>query len=384
MKHYSKTLFVIAILSLMFAGCGSAGQVTPVPENSGDENFSAVISATGVVVPEQWATLSVRSTGVIAEVLVEEGQQVRMGQLLVRLNNSEAAQAEVARAQENLIIAERVFSSSQANALKDLDDAYEALRKAQYDFDDFDIPHDFSGMKPAEALKVMLEKLNKARADFEPYRDVNDRNLQLTDAQKRGEEVIRGTAKIYKKNLDDAWADFNKAIRWTKLEADLQQARSELDNTLKEFDAVSGDSQDASLAHAQYLAAQANLSAAQAALANMELTAPFDGVVCNLDARVGEWVTPGMPLLQLGDLKNLRVETTDLSEIDAARVHPQDVVIVTFDALPDVKVQGSVLRVANKSAEGSGVNYTTVVVLDTIPAGLRWGMTAFADIEVSE
>ena len=109
----------------------------------------------------------------------------------------------------------------------------------------------------------------------------------------------------------------------------------------------------------------------------------LDGVVCNLDARIGEWVSPGIPIVQLGNLNNLRVETTDLSEIDAARVHPQDTVSVTFDALPDVVVNGTVQSVANKSAEGSGVNYTTVVVLDSIPAGLRWGMTAFIDIEVS-
>ncbi|MCX6066086.1 MAG: efflux RND transporter periplasmic adaptor subunit, partial [Chloroflexi bacterium] len=123
--------------------------------------------------------------------------------------------------------------------------------------------------------------------------------------------------------------------------------------------------------------------AAQEAAADLELRAPFEGVVCNLDVRVGEWVVPGLSILQLGDLDSLRVETTDLSEIDAARVHSQDVVAVTFDALPDVTVQGTILWVASKSADGSGVNYTAVISLENIPAELRWGMTAFADIEVS-
>jgi len=145
MKHYPKILVVILIFALTLAGCSSAEQVTPTPENGEIQDFGAVISATGVVVPEQWAALSARSQGVIAEVLVKEGQQVKKGQLLVRLSNSESARAEVARAQENLISAERAFSSSQANALKDLDDAYEAVRKAQYDFDNFDIPSDLRG-----------------------------------------------------------------------------------------------------------------------------------------------------------------------------------------------------------------------------------------------
>lgn len=381
MKRYAKILCVMFILALPLLGCGSTKQATPPPENGAQENFEAVISATGVVIPEQWAALSARNQGVVDEVLVEEGQQVKQGDVLLRLGDNETAQAEVARAQENLIIAERSFNASQANALKDLDDAYETLRSAQNNFDNFHVPHDFSGLTPAEALKVSLEKLDQARADFEPYKDRDERTLTPTDSE-RETGIYHDAAKRYKKLLDDAWADFRQAIRWTKLEADVQQAQAGLNNALKEFNAVS-NAQDDSLARAQYLAAQANLAAAQAALANTELTAPFDGVVCNLNVRVGEWVTPGMPVIQLGDLNTLRVETTDLSEIDAARVHPRDVVSVTFDALPDTTVKGVILRVANKSSESSGVNYTAVIVLDSIPEGLRWGMTAFLDIEVS-
>jgi HlyD family secretion protein len=384
MKHYSKILFLFVITCLIFTACSSAEQATPAPETSDAQDAGAIISATGVVVPAQWAALSVKSQGVVSELLVEEGERVKKDQLLLRLGNSEAAQAEVARAQENLIIAERAFNSSPANTLKDLDDAYEAVRKAQNDIDDFEVPHDFNGMTPTESLKDTLEKLNKARSDFEPYKDLEERlewEMRYDDPEKP--RVYRDTAKIYKKRLDDAWADYRKAIRWAELEADLQQAKSQLDNALKEFNAAGDNSQNASLARAQYLAAKANLTAAQAALANTELTAPFNGIVCNLDAHVGEWVALGVPLLQLGDLDNMRVETTDLSEIDAARVYPDNKVIVTFDALPDVVVNGTVLRVANKSAEGSGVNYTAVVTLDFIPDGLRWGMTAFVDIEVS-
>ena len=84
----------------------------------------------------------------------------------------------------------------------------------------------------------------------------------------------------------------------------------------------------------------------------------------------------------LADLENLRVETTDLNEIDVARIEIGDTAIVNFDALPDVVVEGKVIRVAQKAAEGSGVNYTVVVLLDEIPEKLRWGMTAFVDVEV--
>ena len=386
MKQYYKTLFAVVILALTLIGCGPTPQeAAPTLETNNQDG--AIISATGVVVPSQWAALSVKSQGVVSELLVEEGQRVSKGDALLRLGNSESAQAEVARAQENLISAERALNSSQADALKDLGNAYEAVRKAQQALDDFDIPSEIADGTPSEGVAKMYAKVEKARADYEPYRHSNPRNDRKSDYDcviRAGVEICKSTPKYFERALDDAWADLKKAIRWAELEAGLQQAKSELDTAQKEFDAVSGSSQGASLARAQYDVAQANLAAAQAALANMELTAPFDGVVTGLTARVGEWVAPGTPVMQLGDLNNLRVETTDLSEIDAARVHPKDKVIVTFDALPDVVINGTVLRVANKSAASSGVNYTTVVTLDSIPEGLRWGMTAFVDIEVSQ
>ena len=85
--------------------------------------------------------------------------------------------------------------------------------------------------------------------------------------------------------------------------------------------------------------------------------------------------------MSVGDLEHLQVETTDLNEIDAAEIAEGDVVTITFDALEDV-LEGTVVSVAPKASEGSGVNYTVVVKLDDWPEGLRWGMTAFVDIEI--
>jgi hypothetical protein len=65
-----------------------------------------------------------------------------------------------------------------------------------------------------------------------------------------------------------------------------------------------------------------------------------------------------------------------------ARVSIGDTAIITFDALADVVVEGTVVRIASKASEGSGVNYTAVIILDELPDDILWGMTAFVDIEV--
>ena len=59
-----------------------------------------------------------------------------------------------------------------------------------------------------------------------------------------------------------------------------------------------------------------------------------------------------------------------------------DKAIITFDALPDLVLAGTVISIAPKAAPGSGVNFPVTLELDEIPPELRWGMTAFVDIEL--
>ena len=90
-------------------------------------------------------------------------------------------------------------------------------------------------------------------------------------------------------------------------------------------------------------------------------------------------------MVTIGDLSTLRVETTDLDEIDVARVDVGQVVDVTFDALPDQVFSGRVTRISPMAEqESGGVNYTAVVELESLDPLIRWGMTAFVDIEVED
>ena len=351
-----KILFLFLIFSFLLAGCGSAEKgSTPTPEAGVAQDFAAVISTTGLVVPEKWAALSPRSQGVAADVLVTEGEQVSSGQLLIRLDGQASVEASLSAAQLELINAKKALKDLQENAdaahaqaLIAVDDAQEAYDKAVDYYNSL-----FKSYKYDEL--VFIKKVT-------PFGIKRIPEIKTRKIKKADEETIAEA----KNDMD------------LKL-ANLENARRAADR-LKD----GPDTDQLAQAEARLALAEAQVGAGEEAVANQELRAPFDGVVCNLNVRVGEWVAPGIPILRLGNLDQLRVETTDLSEIDTARVHPQDTVLITFDALPDVVVNGTVLRVANKSAEGSGVNYTAVVLLDTIPDDLRWGMTAFADIEVSE
>jgi HlyD family secretion protein len=394
MKPYPKIIFVIVIFCLFLAGCGSAAKgVAPTPENGGAQDFGAVISATGVVVPEHWAALSARSQAVVAEVLVTEGERVPAGRSLVRLDGQAAAQAKLSAVQYELINAQQALDTlkneadvERARVLQAVANAMQAVHDAQEDVDKLTYRRASDDLITQTQDEIDLAKKQISRAE-DAYKLVKHR--PEGDSQRAAAELALVKARIH---LDNRISYLNwytgkpDDIDAAKYRAALEVAQADLNRFKAEYDRRK-DGPDTKLlaqAEARLNLAKAQVLAAEEDVVDLELRAPFEGVVCNLDVRVGEWVTPGVPIIQLGDLGSLRVETTDLSEIDAARIHSQDVSDVTFDALPDVTVKGTVHWVASKSAEGSGVNYTAVILLDTIPTGLRWGMTAFADIKVSE
>ena len=129
------------------------------------------------------------------------------------------------------------------------------------------------------------KSVEKARAAYDPY---------------HGYKQTTKFVKDLKRKLDDAWADYNQAVKWMNLEADLEKARIELDQAKKEYDNLgSSGSTDSSAARAKFAVAEANLASARAALQNAELVAPFAGTITGVNIKSGESVSPTSPYLPL-------------------------------------------------------------------------------------
>jgi multidrug resistance efflux pump len=346
MKH--KLLLTLAIFALTLAACGTATatpEATLIPTVVADNT----IISEGQLEPIHYTELALNASGLISDVLIAEGDTVAAGDVIARLTSTEA----------------QTLETAQAKVAQELTTAYQEVRDAQFKLDNFDVPNDFAGMTPPEAVKAMLINLDKARADFEPYKDINDRNLELTDAQKRGQEVVTGTAKIYKKALDDAWTHYRKAIQWMELESAFQNANSRLVLAQRDYDAL----QDPTFAE--------DTAGTRAALANAEVRAPFPGVITNLDLKTGEFEAAGQPVVTIADTSSWVVKTKDLTEIDVVNIKEGQSTTITLDALPGVELQGTVLSISQNFSENQGdiVYEVTVLLQDKNPA-MRWGMTA--------
>jgi HlyD family secretion protein len=167
--------------------------------------------------------------------------------------------------------------------------------------------------------------------------------------------------------------------------AEVEAAQLQLDHSQTWKNPYLDKVSDQQVAQAKARLEQAEIGLAQAErrLQDAEIRAPFAGTVGALHVRVGELVSLGQPLLTLGDLSTLRVETTDLDEIGVARVSAGQAVTLTFDALPDKIFVGQVTRIFPMASSGTGgIHYTAVIELAEVAPELRWGMTAFADIQV--
>jgi multidrug resistance efflux pump len=164
--------------------------------------------------------------------------------------------------------------------------------------------------------------------------------------------------------------------------ADVAAAAAEVRRAQAQVDLLKAGRRPETLAvaEADVAAAQVGATRAESALRDLELRAPFAGVVATLAAAAGETVLAGQPVVTLADLSRFRVETTDLSERDVARVAVGQTATVYVEALGS-EIAGKVARIAPRAGVVAGdVIYLVVIELDSQPQGLRWGMSATVDI----
>ncbi|HSD83810.1 MAG TPA: efflux RND transporter periplasmic adaptor subunit [Anaerolineae bacterium] len=397
-----KVFLILVLLICVLAACSSAPTPTPDASTSA-QPLPAVVSASGKVLPEQWANLSFRAGGPIVELKAQSGDTVKAGDVIARLDDVDGklavAQAEAALAMAQAQLAqlkagtrtEQIAQAEQAVAQADA-----AWKGAQAQYAQLQSGARSAEIAAAEAavakaasdLKFAEEAYNgvvEGRATAKEY-GVSGGGLGKYEEQMRAQlTAIRAAYDVAQKQLAQLKTGATRnelgaaAANVSAAKAQLEQAKAQLD-LLK----AGASAEQIAVAEAGVKQAQAALDMAKAQLDKMQLTAPFAGTIGTVYVRSGELAQPGQSIVTLGNLGSLRVETTDLSETDVARVKEGQPVKVTFDALPGKTITGKVTRIAPMSTPGqSAVNYIVTVQLDEIDPALRWGMTAFVDVQVS-
>ncbi|RPI95233.1 MAG: HlyD family efflux transporter periplasmic adaptor subunit [Chloroflexi bacterium] len=344
MKH---KLFILVLgMSLLFTACSTSGQAaTQTPEAVATVAADGTIIAEGRVEPIRYADIAFTASGVISEVLVDEGQAVKQGEPLIRLGDE--SDTNYSAAQLELVSAEQALNDLENTAGTDFAQAVIDLKEAQEEFNEAD------------------DYLRYLRNENKVPQTETRRNLVQTW---KGYEYQVKT-KHFKGPAPEDWI--------IEAENDLALRKAELEAVQRTYDRLKGGVDADQLA-----VLEARLNAAKAGVAAFSVTAPFDGVVANLSAKTGNSINAGEPAVTVADFSHWIINTTDLTEIDVVELEEGDPVIVTLDAIPDVELEGTIDSIGQTYAENQGdVVYEVTVLLTDIDPAMRWGMTAEVKFE---
>ncbi|MGH2606411.1 MAG: efflux RND transporter periplasmic adaptor subunit [Anaerolineales bacterium] len=342
------------------------------------------VTGTGQVEPAALASLSFRVPGTVGKVLVEVGDSVRSGEMLLELDQNS-------------------LDPSLIGALADLIQAQDALATV---------------LEGPSETQIAEAELALAQARDVEYRAGNRRTVL-----QQGRRATRETIEAAKANLvlaeeavDRAQAAYNNLASLPEDDtgramavADLDRARRARDSALATYNWYTGKPTDidqaildaeVSVAQANVIGAQetldelrrapepddiaaarARVRAAQALVDQVRLIAPLDSTVVAVHYQPGDTVTPGQVGVVLADLGVLHIDTL-VDELDIAAIEPGNPVALTFDALPDLTLDGEVQRIDLLPSAGDTTAYPVRVRFTETEARVRLGMTASVNILV--
>jgi membrane fusion protein (multidrug efflux system) len=354
--------------------------------------------------------ISSKIYGKIAEVLIDDNQQVKQGQVLVRIDprdyqvklDQERAALSVAQSQSQganagVPLTRDTTSSDVSSAEAQLSGMQADYEKARVDYErasTADIAVARSNVESAQAtadraasdltrMKTLVDKEEISRLEYDAY---------VSAARVASSELQASKDKLNAANQD---AETKKAAVLAA-QAHIAQARAGIAQAQASQRQVTVRVADASSAAANIGSARANVEAAELNLSYTTIVAPMDGMVTRKSVEVGQIVQQGQGLLMLVPLQDVWV-TANFKETQLADVKngqraevKADLSGKTYPGHVDSLAAATGTRMSLLPPENATGNYVKVVqripvkiVLDPIPGGnqvLRPGMNIEATI----
>jgi HlyD family secretion protein len=343
---------VVAILGIgVYASTvySKKGLVTVQTGNVVRQDLTSLVTASGEIKPKNYINIGANAQGQIRELLVKEGDRVRKGQLLARIENVQP-EADVEAQKATLNSAEADSSASEA-----------AVKAAD------------------ENIRTMQAMIDKDKSDLDRAKAEYDRSQSLYNEHLLAKQDFDLRRFTYEAQLSTV----------KQSEMRLIQARAQREQTV------------AQLASSQKRIAQyrAGLVRFNDILQKHNAFAPLDGVVTNLPVRVGETVVMGVQnsaastIMTIADMSLITSEVK-VDETDIVNVKLSQVADVTIDAIPNKTFKGHVIEIGNTAilrstgvaASQSAVSsqeakdFKVVIALDNPPEEIRPGLSCTAKI----
>lgn len=288
------------------------------------------------------ADIPAREVGILATLEVREGDLVKAGQVLSRLDDDDARLA-VARAELDLAIAER-----QAKNSVPIRTAEALLKEAEQDQAQAKLSQRIAAMKAANdvAVRHAMKSRDASKAEFDravQARKAFEKSISLTELDRLRLIFERNDLEIEKAQFELDLADLQQQIEDSAIaEQDqiVERLKLSVEQSLlqKEVDALTRDVK------------ARTLDQAKLQLARRGLRSPLDGEVAEVFRHRGEWLEPGQRVMRIVRLDRLKVEGfVDSREISSSmRGAAVRVRVTPNDAEKPVTVKGKIVFISSE------------------------------------
>jgi HlyD family secretion protein len=354
-KRKWKIVITLAVIVIAAVGVyastvyGKRGVVTVQTGKVVKQDLTSLVTASGEIKPKNYINIGANAIGRITDLLVKEGERVRKGQLLARIESVQP-EADV-QAQKATIAAAEADSNATEAALKAAD----------------------------ENIRTLVASIERDKADLARMKSDLDRAESLFKEQLMAKQDFDTRKYAYEAQVAAVRAS---ETRVTQARAQREQAAAQLASSQR-----------------RVAMSQANLVRFNDLLQKYNSVAPLDGVVTNLPVRVGETVVPGLQnqtgtlIMTIADMSLITAEVK-VDETDIVNVKLGQTVDITIDAIPNKTFKGHVTEIGNTAIlRSSGVaasqsaissqeakDFKVVVALDNPPDEVRPGLSCTAKI----
>lgn len=412
-------LALIALTTVLAAcsrpGAQAAGAVDPTAEKITVDKgvVENRVVATGKVIARSDAQVAFARSGRVAEVLVNEGDTVTVGQPLARLDTTEL-QTAADQQWAAFLSAQAAYSQTiKGPSAADLDAAKAAVASAEAAYADLSRTPSANTLASLRAavlnaeatlrqrqaavaelspeLATVIGALQNAEATLKQRQTAYDRRAARDPGVGASPEALdleRAT-----NDYTIAKANYDKAVQNSQL--DLERAQNDLERARADYNARFEKATPAQIANAasQIEQAKKNLAALQPvaetiqqreaqmkqaqlgwksaddAVKNATLVAPFAGLVTKLSVSPGDWANTGAAAVQIADFA-VPVFEMDVDEVDLGSVKAGQTARVRLQTYPDIPLEGKVESVAIiGTANGAVVTYKVRLALGKAIAG---------------
>jgi HlyD family secretion protein len=353
----TKWKVILTLLAVVIAGAGvyastvysKRGVVTVQTGPVVRQDLTSQVTASGEIKPKNYINIGANAMGDITELLVKEGDTVRKGQLLAKIENTQPT-ADVDSQKANLASAEADSAAAEA------------------------------GLKAADDnIATMQSAVTQAQADLERMKQDSERAEQLYKEKLGAKQDFDSKLSLY---------EAQKAAV-AQAQARLVQARTQREQTAAQLTS----------SQRRINVARASLVRSNDVLHKFDSFAPLDGVVTNLSVRAGESVVPGLQnqtgtnIMTIADMSLITAEVK-VDETDIVNVKVGQIAEITIDAIPNKTFTGhvteigdtAILRSTGVAASQSAISsqeakdFKVVVAMDNPPAEVRPGLSCTAKI----